>query len=227
LELLLSPQLTVLSIGAFALGLSLLCALFFSDAALFRLPRMNVIALTVIALVAAAIGLVTIVYTGVLLQRYVAVLFWNTPALPIVFGLSSLSCGVGCVFVGAAFADVRETFLPTLMRLARVDTVLLILEAVVLALYLGWGMTGTGTAAAASALLMGNLAWLFWGGVVVCGILVPLVMEHAVLAYNYRSQLLWVAVLLWAGSLALRFCVAGAGAYDVTQMPALLYGISL
>ena len=34
------------------------------------------------------------------------------------------------------------------------------------------------------------------------------------------------AALLLAGGFALRWCIVGAGAYDVTQMPEALYGLS-
>ena len=60
----------------------------------------------------------------------------------------------------------------------------------------------------------------------VCGLAVPLVLERFLTHGNSRTQLLWIAALLLAGGFALRWCIVGAGAYDVTQMPEALYGLS-
>lgn len=49
------------------------------------------------------------------------------------------------------------------------------------------------------------------------GMVVPLVMERFVRHSNYGSQLLFVAAFVLAGGFALRWCVVGAGAYDVAR----------
>ena len=67
---------------------------------------------------------------------------------------------------------------------------------------------------------------MFWGVLAVCGLAVPLVLERFLTHGNSRTQLLWIAALLLAGGFALRWCIVGAGAYDVTQMPEALYGLS-
>ena len=42
---------------------------------------------------------------------------------------------------------------------------------------------------------------------------------------NARTQLLWAAGCLLAGGLALRLIAVGLAAYDVTQMPELMFGL--
>ena len=74
--------------------------------------------------------------------------------------------------------------------------------------------------------LVPELAPVFWGVLAVCGLAVPLVLERFLTHGNSRTQLLWIAALLLAGGFALRWCIVGAGAYDVTQMPEALYGLS-
>ena len=76
------------------------------------------------------------------------------------------------------------------------------------------------------AYLRGELAPVFWGVLAVCGLAVPLVLERFLTHGNSRTQLLWIAALLLVGGFALRWCIVGAGAYDVTQMPEALYGLS-
>ena len=174
-----------------------------------------------------AAGLVAVAYTGVLLQGLASVLFWQTPLLPMLFSLSSLSCGIACAFLGAAFVETRRPITRPLARLALVDGVLLVLEALVMAGYLAWSFAGEGTALAAQALVAGDLRWAFWGGAVLCGLAAPFALERCLTHGNSRTQLLWIAAALLAGGFALRFCLVGAGAYDATQLPGLLFGLTI
>ena len=137
------------------------------------------------AAVGVAAGLVTVAYTGVLLQGLASVLFWQTMLLPALFALSSLSCGVACAFLGAAFVETRRPITRPLARLALVDGVLVVLEALVLAGYLAWAFTGEGTASAAQALVAGDLRWVFWGGAVLCGLAVPFALERYLTPVSY------------------------------------------
>ena len=66
---------------------------------------------------------------------------------------------------------------------------------------------------------------LFWGGLVAVGLAAPLVLERFLTHGNARTQLLWAAGCLLAGGLALRLIAVGLAAYDVTQMPELMFGL--
>lgn len=225
--LLVWPQATPLTLGAYALVVGVVCAGVFAGFALFdnvRAPRVLRLALAVVTLVA---GLVTAVYTGVLLQGLASVLVWQTALVPVVFALSSLSCGVALALLAAAFVEARRPFVRPLAWLARVDGGLIVLEAVCLAAYLAWGFVGEGTRAAAEALVVGELAPVLWGGVVAAGLVAPFVMERLLTHGNHRSQLLWIAAFVLAGGFALRFCLVQAGLFDVTQMPSALFGLSV
>ncbi len=229
LGLVASPRPTPLAVGAYALVAGLLCAAAFSALALFdgaasRVPRGVRLALAAASLAA---GGVTAAYTGVLLQGLASVLFWQTPLLPAAFVLSSLSCGVAVVFLAAAFVETRRPFVHLVAWLARIDGVLIAAEAGVLAVYVAWALAGAGTREAAVALVAGDLAPAFLGGVALAGLAVPFAMERLLTHNNHHSQLLWIAACVLAGGLALRACVAQAGLYDVTQMPQALFGLSL
>ena len=82
-------------------------------------------------------------------------------------------------------------------------------------------------ASAAQALVAGDLRWVFWGGAVLCGLAVPFALERYLTHGNSRTQLLWIAAALLAGGFALRLCLVGAGAYDVTQLPGQLFGLTI
>lgn len=222
-----SPQLTAMTVGAFALVVSLGCAGAFSVRALFdgvRIPRVVFGGLVAMGIVA---GMATATYTGVLLQSLASVLFWQTPLLPVVFVLSSLSCGVGLVFLAAAFVETRHPFVRPLARLACIDGLFIALEAACLVVYLMLALSSEGSASAARALLFGDMAPVFWGGVVACGLVVPFALERFLTHGNSRSQLVWIAALVLVGGFALRWCMVQAGSYDVTQMPGVLFGLTL
>lgn len=85
---------------------------------------------------------------------------------------------------------------------------------------------GEETAAAARALAFGELAPCSGACSRCAGWPCPLVLERFLTHGNSRTQLLWIAALLLVGGFALRWCIVGAGAYDVTQMPEALYGLS-
>ena len=227
INLLTSPEPSAIVVGAYALAVALFCAGAFSLFELLDGPRIRVAAVWAVAAVGVVAGLVAVAYTGVLLQGLASVLFWQTPLLPTVFTLSSLSCGIACAFLGAAFVETRHPFTRPLARLALVDGVLVALEALVLTAYLVWALGGEGTALAAQALVAGDLRWAFWGGVVLCGLAVPFVLERYLTHGNSRTQLLWIAAALLAGGFVLRLCVVGAAAYDVTQMPGVLFGLTM
>ena len=226
LGLLSSPTPSAMAAGSFALVAALACAAAFSLGALLdtvRLPRAAVLALAAAGALSAA---VTATYTGVLLQSLASVLLWRTPLVPVLFVLSSASCGIATAFLAASFVETRHPYRGPLVWLARIDGGIVVVEAGCLAAFVLLAFAGEETAAAARALAFGELAPVFWGVLAVCGLAVPLVLERFLTHGNSRTQLLWIAALLLVGGFALRWCIVGAGAYDVTQMPEALYGLS-
>lgn len=211
------PRFSAMTVGAYALGLALSCSVFFTIASLFDLARFGGRLVYSLSVVGVVSGIVSTAYTGVLISGFASVLFWQTPLVPILFTLSSLSCGIACVLMAAAFVEVRQSMLRSLANMALVDGVLVVLELVCLVLYLVWGLTNEGTFEAARALVAGELCWTFWGGLVVLGLAAPLVMERFVTYGNYSTQLLWIAAAVLLGGFLLRWCVIGVGEYDVSQ----------
>lgn len=226
LNLIVSPEPSAIAVGAFSLVAALGCAVAFAVLALFDNLRPSRALVAGLATASVATASVTAAYTGVLLQSLASVLFWQTPLLPAAFVLSSASCGIACAFLAASFVETRHPHLQPLVWLARADGLVVAAEAVCLVAYLLGALAVAGTARAAEELAFGQLAGVFWGGLVVCGLAVPLALERFLTHGNSRTQLLWIAALLLVGGFALRFCIVGAGAYDVTQMPEALYGLS-
>jgi formate-dependent nitrite reductase membrane component NrfD len=224
--LMLSPSLSAITVGAYALFASIACASFFSVARLsdtFLPPRPLVRGISLLGFVA---GLATAAYTGFLLMDMSSILFWQSLLLPIVFILSSVSMGSALLFLCLSFVEARRPLFGTARSLARVDTALILAELLCLTLYLAQAALDPETTGTARGLLSGSMGWLFWGGAVLCGCVAPVLIEGKVSARSYRVQILWVALLVLIGGLTLRYCVIASAAFDVTQMPGLVYQLS-
>ena len=139
-------------------------------------------ALEVAALV---VTLATMADTGLLLHDVSAVPLWVTPWLPVLFVLSSLSCGLAVVLGVSQLMGSASAFGVVCARLAGVDVAVVALEAIAAGCVIFSARSGAGfggqTALAAqdsvARLLSGDLAELFWGGFVVVGLVVPAVVE--------------------------------------------------
>lgn len=218
-----APSFSALTVGAYSLVGAALCTLFFFVVRVFDSLDPSVYLVRVIAVIGIFVGCTTALYTGILLASLASVLFWQTPLLPLLFFLSSLSTGIACLFLGISFVEARSPFARTVVYLARIDAVLIVLEVVCLAAYLLLASANTDTATTVSAFFGGELTLLFWGGLVGCGLILPFTLEWFVSARNYRMQVLWIALFVLIGGLVLRICIVEAAAFDVTQTPQLLY----
>ena len=163
------------------------------------------------------------VYTGLLRQGLGAVALWRSPFVPVLFTLSSLSCGIAVVLVAAFFADPEGEAGRIVRPLVRADAALIVLEAAAAAPFAGLALAGghPGTAASAAQLVDGSGAPAWWGGFVLCGLAVPLAVELA-FAVRERSQaralqpvlrtaLAVAAVLVLVGGFSMRSAIVDAG----------------
>lgn len=231
LLLLANPTLSFVAVGAWSLAacavLAALVALVWGGFA----RRASLRAVRVLEVALAVAALVVMAYTGLLLQSLSAVPLWASPWLPVLFVLSSLSCGAALVLAVAQFTGAARTFATALGRLAAVDAVAIVLEAVVAAVFVGLALAGIGgdfvagrtaeaLAVSAEALVAGEAAWLFWGGFVLVGLAVPLVLD-AVLARSRSARpplAIVVAACILVGGFAMRFCVVEAGMHPLLAM---------
>ena len=99
----------------------------------------------------------------------------------------------------------------TAESLQRADAALLAIELVLIFLLLiGLATSSTSHGAAAGLLFAGKFAAMFWGGVVLLGIVVPLALQLLELSHRIRHTVV-PALLVLAGGLALRWVLVNAG----------------
>ncbi len=178
------------------------------------------------------LGIALGIYTGILLSALGARPLWNSALLGPLFLFSGLSTATALLHgilvlttneeERPAFADFLLSSLARLTQarpldkdvapvLARADNSFLTIELALLGLFLLGHMTSTAIhQQAASLLLTGPYAAVFWVFVVGMGILLPLVLQSLELQNRIRHTLA-PALLVVFGGVALRFILVYAG----------------
>lgn len=153
------------------------------------------------------LGILLGIYTGILLSSLGARPLWNSAILGPLFLVSGLSTAAALVHMLAHGEWEREA-------LAKVDTGLLGIELLFIALFLiGLFSAGQAHMEAARLLVGGPYTATFWVFVVGMGIVVPMLIQP--LAFSHKIQHTPVApILVLAGGLALRFVLVYAGQYS-------------
>ena len=117
----------------------------------------------------------TMIYTGILLGAARPIAFWSTAMLPLLFLVSALSTGIMAVILLGSLAGTQ--YAQPLHALARFDIGLIVLEMLVLLFYLQGTHRVPESRASAQLVLAGSVAPLFWWGVALLGLTVPLVLD--------------------------------------------------
>jgi formate-dependent nitrite reductase membrane component NrfD len=150
------------------------------------------------------------IYTGFVVSYVSAIKLWNSAILPILFVICGFSGGLAILMgisLGGSAAQIN-----TIENMTRIT---LIAFAVILIVYL-WNTTYSNVAArdAVARLLGGNIAAIFWIGVVVLGVIIPIVISIVSYYIEASSPLLLTAVVTEIiGGLSLRYIILKGGIY--------------
>ncbi|MDH5560895.1 MAG: polysulfide reductase NrfD [Deltaproteobacteria bacterium] len=156
-----------------------------------------------IAVVNVHIGTGIGVYTGVLLSTFYARPLWNSSVLGFLFLLSGISTAAAVMLIICNSGDKR-TFL-------KVDMYLISLEGFAATLFIIGGVTSAGAFHDAMVyLISGTYAAWFWVLFILCGLIIPLLLETLEVLNKVRYSPL-VPLLVIIGSLSLRFIIVNAG----------------
>lgn len=207
-KVLLHPFTSILSLGAWFIVLFLVASVALLGLMATRKNRMTAAA-AVLCAVAAALSLCVILYTAALFHSLIAIDFWHTPTIFALFLASSLSTGAAANSAasimgvgGAQTAGSRHSLMAFVLGLLE--------AAAVVAFVIGsHGLDPV----AASRLLTGTLATVFWGGIVIVGLAVPLTVNikchrHAKTCRAGMDYVLLIAdVATLVGGFFVRYCV--------------------
>lgn len=141
----------------------------------------------ILSWVAFVLAALLIAYTGVLLSATNQALWGGALLLPALFVASAISTGIAALLVAVStgvgpflrdlFGEVGEaTPAEAVVELVKVNTVVIVIESVILIGYLLWlsAFSTPDAALSVGLLLSGSLSPLFWIGVVFTGLLIPL-----------------------------------------------------
>lgn len=184
---------------------------------------------TGLAWICVPLGILTAVYTGVLLGAMPARPFWNSPILALLFLMSSLSTGVAAILFArnlvrrrALDPEGERQFHESGYLLTASDLLLIGFELMVIFLFLMFSYLTVGRVQEATAVILfgGALATDFWLWVVLIGLLIPALVEmffviprlvyHKHFAVPWAVELVVPAAILLGGFM-LRYVVVIAG----------------
>ena len=167
---------------------------------------------TFLKVLAALLAFCEAIYTGFAMNYVNGIPFWNSALVPVLFILYGILGGcallMGITLLGAAGVD--------LAALESTSRILMITGVLFLIIYL-WSATYMGETGRYSVrqLLTGRLAAVFWVGLVILGIIIPLAIL-ALGAFNLELSVSWLIsgiVCEIIGGLSLRYCLLKGGVY--------------
>jgi len=138
-----------------------------------------------LAWIAVPLGIATAVYTGILLGAMPARPFWNSPILALLFLMSSISTGVALILLMRAVlhrapdGEAAQSYEESSYILTATDVLLIGFELMVIFLFIMYAHLTIGNVKEAVSIILpgGDLAPLFWFGVVLVGLLIPALIE--------------------------------------------------
>ena len=211
-----SWQKAIMTVGAYMLSLLIAVSFAYGTFLFSFLPWHAIEGLRqVVAAIGLLLGVGVVVYTGVLPASMKSRPFWHGPALPVLFMVSAISNGIAVQYLLVHILSSGSDVAVAEGLLTAANIVLLAVELIVLFIYV---LTMRASAAppaaqAANAWLKGRQKLAFWVGLVVIGLIAPLVL------YAVGDNITWIlasaGVLI--GGIVLRFLIVYSG--DRTLLP--------
>jgi polysulfide reductase chain C len=170
----------------------------------------------------------TALYTGILLKSVKYVSLWNTPLLPLLFLISSLSTGSMGILLSLSgyelFVSYGEYSHPWMNTLVAVEQTLILIEGLVLGFYLFFRYRTKDQGESSVRLLVsGQLKFLFWGGIIFIGLIFPIVLEYFYSKFpQYPILLFTTGLFLLSGGFFLRLGVLASGIKDQPPLHKLI-----
>jgi formate-dependent nitrite reductase membrane component NrfD len=216
LSLFFNPSLSILTVGAYAIGILALLGFLLVLPRLFYLPSIGTAFVRIIEILTLCVAVIAMLYTGLLLFSMKAVHFWDNLLLPAIFVLSSLSSGIAVLAIVGFFSERSAWGTVVLKRIIRVDVLLILLEIACAFALIGVSSRAESAATqeSLSSLLFGQEALFWWIGFVVCGMLLPLVLELLFIKGGRRSAQTGLALattLILVGAFCLRYGLVEVG----------------
>ena len=177
----------------------------------------------------APLSIATAVYTGVLLGAMPSRPLWNSPILVALFTVSAFSTGAAAIMLANRLTfrsngdrDAERAFHASGFALTWADMLLIVLELLVIGMFFLYAQFSVADVRYAVGVLLpgGDLAALFWWGVVMVGLLLPLCIELYLISRRSREGHAYhapyavevmVPLLILIGGFLLRYVIVIGG----------------
>ena len=159
---------------------------------------------------AGLFALLTGIYSGFIMNYCRSIPFWNTGILPVVFPLAGIADGFGLIMaIGLAGGDVNIASAEMWSR------VTLIVNAFIISVYLISASCNSAVGKlSVKELIVGRVAVVFWAGLIVLGIMMPLAISVSSLyAGNEISSVMQIIAITChtIGAFSLKYCLLKVG----------------
>jgi formate-dependent nitrite reductase membrane component NrfD len=168
-------------------------------------------AITALKILAGIFAFAQSIYTGFAVSYVSAIKLWNSAILPILFVVCGFSGGLA-ILLGVSLGGEHVLAIENMTRIT------LIGFAVILGVYL-WNSTYSSTAAkdAVARMVGGSIAAIFWTGVVLLGVIIPIAISIATYYVSGEAPsglLIFAVITEILGGLSLRYVILKAGFYS-------------
>jgi polysulfide reductase chain C len=167
---------------------------------------------TIFKVIAGILAFGVAIYSGFAVGVVGAIKLWNSAVIPILYVITGLTGGLAVILLASLNQDAVK-----IINVANYMLIALVVYTIFVAVYL-WMATYSSVAARDSVarVLKGNVAPVFWLGVVTFGIIAPIVMVAPFSLSQETSSVVFAvaAVCNLAGGIALRYVILKGGVYS-------------
>jgi len=175
----------------------------------------------ILKVIAGIFVLLTGIYCGFMMSYCKSIPFWNTELLPIVILNAGIADGMALVMATGLFTGGVDFH-----ALEYASRIVLGINAVLLGTYLlSASYRSTTAELSVKELLVGRVALIFWLGIVLFGIAIPLVISFITMFTGAATEPLLIAGVIChtAGAFALKYCILKVGIYKPILPKSVVY----
>ncbi len=133
--------------------------------------------------------------------------YWNPAFITLLFTIASLSAGSALVYILSHFSRPGKSFDLLLRNLMSFNTLLVIVEIIVLGIFVLVSTNNSQTPEVITKLIFGDHSILFWVGLIAVGLLLPAILNLVFQWGNAKKFEIVPSFLVIAGDLLLKICV--------------------
>lgn len=175
----------------------------------------------ILKVIAGIFVILTGIYCGFMMSYCKSVPFWNTGLLPIVILNAGIADGLALMMAIGLFTSGVDFH-----TIEYASRLVLGINAILLGTYLLNASYESATAElSVKELLVGQVALIFWLGIVIFGIVIPLVISFASMFTGAATEPLLIAGIIChtAGAFALKYCILKVGIYKPILPKSIVY----